>query len=201
MSAFLSNLLLDCPALDSPAVDTLTRSALSARVDTRRVTNRRRVAFSSFDEFLTDAGLMASQPVYELGNWTLAQIFDHLARSMTVCVEGTRERFPLPLRVALRLARRRIISNPLWPGYNVPENVAALLRPDPNADLGESLQKMEAAARRFEATTVFPTHPGFGRLTRDEFRALALHHADLHLSFIVPAYCAEATISSDVLRA
>ena len=32
----------------------------------------------------------------------------------------------------------------------------------------------------------FPPHPAFGVLTRDEYRALALRHAELHLSFVEP---------------
>ena len=45
---------------------------------------------------------------------------------MSVSVDGTNERFPLPLRITLRLVRKRIIGSPMKPGYCVPENVAAL---------------------------------------------------------------------------
>jgi hypothetical protein len=157
-----------------------------ARIDTRRVKNRRHVAFASFDEFLADAECLAGGPVRELGNWTLAQIFVHLARSMNVSVDGTQERFPWPLRIALRVARKRIIGHSLKPGYRVPGNVAALLSPDPRPGLRESLWKLRSAAIRFQATSKFPPHPAFGTLTREEYRALALRHAELHLSFIQP---------------
>jgi hypothetical protein len=156
------------------------------RVDTRRVRPRRQVRFQSFDEFLADAERLAERPVRELGNWTLAQIFDHLARSMNVSVDGTPERFPWAQRIALRLVRKRIIAHPMMPGYNVPENVAALLRPETTAGLRESLWKLRSAAIRFQATSNFPPHPAFGMLTRDEYHSLALRHAELHLSFIEP---------------
>jgi hypothetical protein len=155
-------------------------------IETRRVRNRRNVRFSNFDEFLAEADRLASGPVRPLGNWTLAQIFDHLARSMTVSVDGTNEQFPLPLRIALRLLRKRIIGSPMKPGYRVPENVAVLLRPEPHVGLRESLWKLRSAAIRFQDASAFPSHPAFGVLTRDEYRALALRHAELHLSFVVP---------------
>jgi len=160
----------------------ITRSA----IDTRRVKNRRDVRFSNFNEFLADADRLASGPIRQLGNWTLAQIFDHLARSMSVSVDGTNERFPLPLRITLRLVRKRIIGSPMKPGYCVPENVAVLLRPEPHVGLRESLWKLRSAAIRFQDASAFPPHPAFGVLTRDEYRALALRHAELHLSFVEP---------------
>jgi hypothetical protein len=153
-------------------------------IDTRRVKNRRRVRYQSVDEFLADAERLAERPVRELGNWTLAQIFDHLARSMNVSVNGTRERFPWALRIALRLARKRIIGNPMKPGYRVPENVAALLRPEAEPCLRESLSKLRGAAARFQTASEFPPHPAFGTLTPDEYQTLALRHAELHLSFV-----------------
>ena len=126
-----------------PETDVLdgTRGA----IDTRRVKNRRDVRFSNFDEFLADADRLASGPVRRLGNWTLAQIFDHLARSMTVSVDGTNEQFPWPLRIALRLVRKRIIGSPMKPGYRVPENVAVLLRPEPHVGLARVV--VESAKR------------------------------------------------------
>jgi hypothetical protein len=160
--------------------------ATRGAIDTRRVKNRRDVRFSNFDEFLADADRLGSGPVRQLGNWTLAQIFDHLARSMSVSVDGTNEQFPWPLRIALRLVRKRIIGSPMKPGYRVPANVAVLLRPEPHVGLRESLWKLRSAAIRFQDASAFPPHPAFGVLTRDEYRALALRHAELHLSFIVP---------------
>ncbi len=140
-------------------------------VDTRRVKNRRKVRYQNFDEFLADAERLAARPVRELGNWTLAQIFDHLAHSMNVSIDGTPERFPWALRTALRLVRKRIIGHPMKPGYQVPENVAALLRPEITPCLRESACKLRNAAARFQTQSEFPPHPAFGTLTRDEYRA------------------------------
>ncbi len=105
---------------------------------------------------------------------------------MNVSIDGTPERFPWALRIALRLVRKRIIGHPMKPGYQVPANVAALLRPEMTPCLRESLFKLRNATARFQTQSVFPPHPAFGTLTRDEYRALALRHAELHLSFIEP---------------
>jgi hypothetical protein len=191
-----------CSSLADPAgtpePETRMLGTKRGPIDTRHVKNRREVRYANFDEFLADAELMAGGPVRQLGNWTLAQIFDHLARSMNVSVEGTNERFPFPLRIALRLVRKRIIGNPMKPGYCVPENVAVLLRPESHVGLRESLWKLRSAAIRFQDTSNFPPHPAFGILTRDEYRALALRHAELHLSFTEPVHRSLAGISIGV---
>ncbi|HEV3301893.1 MAG TPA: DUF1569 domain-containing protein [Planctomycetaceae bacterium] len=181
------------PEPEAERLDT-TRGA----IETRRVKNRRDVRFCNFDEFLAEADRLANGPARLLGTWTLAQIFDHLARSMDVSVDGTNERFPWPLRITLRLVRTRIIGTPMKPGYRVPENVAVLLRPDPHVGLRESLWKLRSAAIRFQDASAFPPHPAFGALTRDEYRSLALRHAELHLSFVEPIRDTLAGTSSSV---
>jgi hypothetical protein len=172
--------------IDAAAPETVELDPVQAPIDTRRVTGRRMVRYANFDEFLADAEVAAGGPVRQLGNWTVAEIFDHLARSMNVSVEGTDEQFPWALRIALRPLRKRIIANPMKPGYRVPENVAILLRPESHIGLRESLWKLRSAASRFESAVSFPPHPAFGLLTRDEYRSLALRHAELHMSFVQP---------------
>jgi Protein of unknown function (DUF1569) len=152
-------------------------------VDTKRLSNRRSVHYRDLDEFLADADRMAARGAQTIGNWTLAQIFDHLARSMTVAVDGTTALFPAPARFVLRLLRTRIISRPLKPGFRCPRALAEILKPADDLETGEGLQKLHAAARRFEAARQLATHPAFGRLTRDEWTRLTLRHAELHMSF------------------
>jgi hypothetical protein len=130
------------------------------QIDTGRVRKRRNIRYQCFDDFLADAEQLAERPVRELGNWTLAQIFDHLARSMNVSVDGTRERFPWTLRVALRLARKRIIGRPMKPGYHVPETWPSYCDPTPSRACANRCGN--SATQRLD----FKPHQSFRRIRR-----------------------------------
>jgi hypothetical protein len=126
-----------------PETDVL--DATRGAIETRRLKNRRDVRFSNFDEFLADADRLASGPVRQLGNWTLAQIFDHLARSMSVSVDGTNEQFPWPLRIALRLVRKRIIGSPDTASPRTSRSFC-----DPNHTRGCASRCGDCGARQFD---------------------------------------------------
>jgi hypothetical protein len=155
-------------------------------VDTKLVVNRRDVHYESLSEFLVDAERQAAGSAHLLGNWSLAQIFDHLARSLRVAVEGTDARFPGPARFFLHVIRKRFFSRPMKPGFHVPERLETVLRPGEGLATDQSLQELRAAISRFETTAELTVHPAFGDLTRDEWLQLTLRHAELHMSFVVP---------------
>jgi len=155
-------------------------------VDTKLVADRRRVRYESLSDFLADAERQAAGSAQTLGNWTLAQIFDHLSRSMRVAVEGTDARFPWPARFFLRAIRKKFLRRPMKPGFRVPPKLERVLRPGEGLAIGQALQELREAASRFETAPQLAPHPAFGPLTREEWRALSLRHAELHMSFVVP---------------
>jgi Protein of unknown function (DUF1569) len=155
-------------------------------IDTKLVANRRRVQYESLDALLADAEFQTASGQRTLGNWTLAQILDHLSRSLRVAVDGTDAVFPLPARVFLHLVRKRFFSRPLAPGFHVPPKLEAVLRPGTDLSIERSLQELREAIVRFERAKEVALHPAFGRLTREEWRQITLRHAELHMSFVVP---------------
>jgi hypothetical protein len=59
-------------------------------VETKKVTGRRDISYSSYDELLADAqSVAASDNVKMVGNWSLAQIFQHLAAALRHCATVT----------------------------------------------------------------------------------------------------------------
>src|ERR1700685_4385003 len=155
-------------------------------IDTKRVANRRRGEYESLSALLADAELQAASRHRTLGNWNLAQIFDHLSRSLRVAVEGTHAAFPLPARIFLRPLRTRFFSRPLKPGFHVPPKLEAVLRPGTELSIERSLQQLRDAVVQFECAKQLASHPAFGRLTPEEWRQITLRHAELHMSFVVP---------------
>jgi hypothetical protein len=155
-------------------------------IDTKLVVNRRRVQYESLNALLADAEFQAASGHRTIGNWTLAQIFDHLSRSLRVAVDGTDAVFPLPARIFLHLLRKRFFSRPLAPGFHVPPKLEAVLRPGTDLSIEQSLQELREAVVRFERAKEVAVHPAFGRLTREEWRQITLRHAELHMSFVTP---------------
>ncbi len=58
----------------------------SSTINTKQVTGRRVVRYESFDEILADAERLAVVPTRTLGNWSIGQIFSHLAKSSDVLI-------------------------------------------------------------------------------------------------------------------
>jgi hypothetical protein len=156
-------------------------------VETKLITERRRVHYDSFGEFLADAEWQAARHARTLGNWTLAQIFDHLTRSLHVAVEGTDSRFAWPARVFLHAIRARFFTRPMKPGFHVPPRLERVLRPTEGLPTEDALQELREAVERFESASQLAVHPAFGKLTREEWMLLTLRHAELHMSFVLSA--------------
>jgi Protein of unknown function (DUF1569) len=154
-------------------------------VDTRLVSNRRHVHYEHLSDVLAEADKFAAANAETVGNWTLAQIFDHLSKSLRVAVEGTDASLPWPLRLFLRPIRGRFFSRPLKPGFHVPSKLEAVLRPQERLSNEEALQELREAVARFESGRQLAPHPAFGRLTRAEWQQITLRHAELHMSFVV----------------
>jgi hypothetical protein len=165
---------------------------MSADVDTKRISNRRHVHYGDLSEVLADVEQFAATDARTLGNWSLAQIFDHLSKSLRVAVDGTDAFFPWPARLILRPIRARFFSRPMKPGFHVPSKLERVLRPRPGISTEQALQELIEAVRRFESAPELTVHPAFGRLTRDEWTQITLRHAELHISFVVPAHSAAA---------
>jgi hypothetical protein len=68
-------------------------------VNTRKVSGRRKLRFESLTDLAEEVERLATADVECLGNWTLGQIFSHLARVMLIAVGETKIRPPLISRL------------------------------------------------------------------------------------------------------
>jgi len=159
---------------------------MSEQVSTKQVGGRRELRFSSLDEVLQDAERLAAGRVRELGNWSLGQVLMHLARSIDASVDGAAFRAPWPARLASRLFKKRILNGSMPAGFRLPQKVREHFEPgETSTEAG--LKALREATARYLATDRRASHPLFGSLTESEWDRLHLRHAELHLSFIVPA--------------
>lgn len=154
-------------------------------VDTKRVEGRRRLRYTSYDDLLADARQLASAPRKQLGNWSLAQICRHLSGALAIPIDGTQVKPFFLLRWIGPLLKKRFCTQTMKPGFQVPRAATKLL-PCEGEDAA-AIAELEAAVRRLQKTTNRLPHPIFGPMTNEEWDQFQLRHAELHMSFIVPA--------------
>lgn len=151
---------------------------------------RRRLRFESLDEVVVDVGWLAGQSTRQLGNWSLAQICQHLGTSMELSTSAERLfSVPLGLRIMGRLVRRRVLSKGVPSGFQLPPAGAAVLVP-PEVSLEDGLAQLDRGIAALDRTSRRAAHPVFGALNVDQWYQFHLRHAEMHLSFIVPAEAA-----------
>tara|TARA_R110002073_G_scaffold80260_5_gene193434 strand:- start:2723 stop:3268 length:546 start_codon:yes stop_codon:yes gene_type:complete len=120
------------------------------------------------------------------GQWSLAQILDHLNLSLQMTLTGAEFTFPVLLRPLFRVmfSRTLRVGKPSKLRGKAPKEI------QPSADLDE-----DSCANRFYElcdtlmqpdTKFVDTYPMLGRLNRQQWLRLQQWHCAHHLSFAVP---------------
>ena len=150
-------------------------------INTKKVVGRRSVRYESLDDLLADAQRLASGNVRTLGNWSQGQICDHLATSLDSSIDGFDMSFPAPLRWMMSIfMKKKFLTKELPPGFKTPEKYlpAEISTADGLAALAKAIVRQQSDPNRVP-------HPGFGKLSRDEWNQFHLRHAEMHMSFLV----------------
>jgi hypothetical protein len=158
-------------------------------VNSRKVTGRRILQFDSIDEMMADVDrLVEAQRVgrlQQLGNWTLGQILGHLAVWAEYSYTGLPLRVPLVIRWILRLQKHSFLYRPQRPGMRIPFVAGGTLATEPMS-LDDALPLLRRVMERLKSDP--PTAPCkiLGHLRHEEWIAINLRHAELHLGFLNP---------------
>ena len=154
-------------------------------VNTSNVDGRRKLAYTSFDEVLSDADRLSSGPVKVLGNWSAGQIFKHLATAYNKSIDGFTMTFPWYLRFMAGMFKKKLINGPMPAGFNLPAKAAKTVVPDATST-EEGLAALHAAVERLKREPHRAKHPMFGEISTEDWNKVHLAHASLHMSFLVP---------------
>jgi len=150
-------------------------------INTKKVKGRRTVRYESFAELLADAERHAQPDVRALGNWSPGQIYEHLARSLDVAIDGGSFQLPAPARwIMSLLLKRKFLYGTLPAGF---KTSADMIPKEAATEAG--LASLQKAITRQETESERAMHPGFGHITRAEWDAFNLRHAEMHMSFLV----------------
>lgn len=158
-------------------------SVAIAPINTRKVAGRRDVHYSNYDELLADAQRLTEQPVQTLGNWTQAQNYKHIAKSLNTSIDGSGFVLPAPARwIMSLLMKKKLLTKTIPAGFKTSKDMVA----SEASDLGEAMAELRAAVERQTTVSDRAMHPGFGNISREEWDQFNLRHAEMHMSFIVP---------------
>jgi hypothetical protein len=153
---------------------------------TAEQTERRSLHFTTLDEVRDDIQTLAAGSHVTVGNWSFAQILDHLGSSLNASIDG----FPFKAAWAVRwlvapFIKNSILTKQMKPGFALPKKFSSYL-PSDDCTMDEALPKVLSAIKRFDNEIPSSDHPFFGKMASEEWMRLHLRHAELHLSFVVP---------------
>jgi hypothetical protein len=157
-------------------------------VETGKVRERRALRFESIDQMMAEVDRLVKAErtgrLRPLGNWTLGQVLGHLAAWVEYSFTGPPLKPPWLVKWLLRLRKKAFLYGPMRAGVKIPGVTGGTLATNP-LPVEAALDRLRRALDRLKSEA--PTCPNviFGPLTHEEWIALNLRHAELHLSFLV----------------
>lgn len=161
-------------------------------IKTDKVTDRRTLRFGRVEDILRDvewlnARAEAGVKLRASGNWTPAQIVDHLAKSIALTIDGfpAELRAPWLLRMVGRWMRMSVLLKPMKSGIRLRGKMAQVFAADPDVTWGQAVTRLTnviTRIRRGERMTA--VSPLFGPFAHEEWNQFHCRHAEMHLSFV-----------------
>jgi hypothetical protein len=153
-------------------------------MNTTTTARRRPVRYQTFDEVLAEAEAAAATGAATTGNWSLGQIFEHIAIALERSIDGFEFTVGWPLRLLGRyVIKQRMLLRGMPAGIRLKGSAMKELVP-PETSMEAGLAHLRRAIARFQSETRRAAHPVFGPMTPDESTRMQLRHAELHMSFI-----------------
>lgn len=152
-----------------------------------KVPGRRELHFESVDDILAEAEQVMGKPHRAVGNWTAAQILEHLALAFNRSVDGSDYRPPFFVRWLASLLKRPILNRPMRSGFKMPKAMRPDFMPPDNATEENALEELRASFNRYQSAAELAPNVALGKLSREEWDKLHMRHAEMHLGFIVPS--------------
>ncbi len=159
-------------------------------INTGKSRDRRTLRFADFAAVLRDLdhlhAAIAAGTVRTAGNWSVAQIFNHLAAFMEYPFNGYPPEVATPawvVRFIMKFMRRRMCFGRMPAGVRIPRVKGGTVGLDDSpVDAAET--RLRAAIAKLDREAPTRPSPLFGPMSHDEWMGLNLRHCELHLSFV-----------------
>ena len=159
-------------------------------VNTKRVANRRQLHFASLDDILRDVEQLAAvtsetgESICADGNWTPAQIVEHVTLFITGAIDGFSFQAPLIFRIMGKFLRNGILNKPMKPGITLPATMDVVL-PDPETTWDDAVAALRDAVARVDCgQRMTKPSPLLGAMTHEDWVKMNCRHAEMHFSFM-----------------
>jgi len=152
---------------------------------------RRELSFGSLDELSAELDRLeaanAAGNLGHTGNWTPAEILDHIANFWTCSLDGFPPgKVPMPIRIMAQVLfkKKAISGSPPPPGFKIPAKMDAFM-PRQGVTFEQGMEAVRTCIERTRNGDAYiPASPLFGELTRDQWITINRSHCAMHLSFI-----------------
>jgi len=156
-------------------------------IDTKTAPGRRKLHFDSYDALIADAESLAAGEVTMVGNWSLGQIFQHLAVAYNGAIDGLPFSAPWYVKLVARaFMKKKFLYGEVPSGFQIPDKHRDHFVAADTTTTVEGLANLRAAVERLKSDPNRVPHPVLGKLTTEQWDSFNLRHAELHLSFAVP---------------
>jgi len=156
------------------------------RVNTKLVTNRQVLKFTTTDEALNHALEIARWEregvLKTLGNWSPGEALGHLATWVGYSYDGLPFEVPWFMRLLGPLLKGRALKGPMPAGWKFSQAPGGTWGTEP-ISTEQGLGQLRRAMERLRTVPPIRPHPFLGTLTPAQWTAAHLRHAELHLSF------------------
>ena len=119
-------------------------------VKTAKVTGRRQLHFETYQDVLDDVHKLVGGPCRQLGNWSLSEVCQHLAKTIHMSIDGLQGKFPWYLRMIGPLLKKRFLTQPMRAGFRPPPSGMTLMPGDEETSV--AIAGLEKAVARMHET-------------------------------------------------
>lgn len=161
-----------------------------AVIDTKTVTNHRKLRFATLEEAIAEAERLAEAEragtLKRLGNWTLGQAIGHVAYWGERAHKGYPPKFGPPKFLAwlLKFKKAKYLNDAMPQGIRIPGVAGGTLHTEP-METGAALDSLKAAFARLKSEPPRHANAAFGPMSQHEWIQLNLRHAELHFGYFV----------------
>ena len=147
---------------------------------------RRDLVFPQLSDASSDVRQLRSVGYELVGNWSLAQILEHLSKSLEMAIVRPDFKMNFLIRPIFKMMLLPMMRRGKPMGMTV--KVPPTLAPSDNLDEAAAAEKFHAMiANLSDPNTEFqPFNPLMGKLTRDQWLVMQRWHCAHHLSYAVP---------------
>ena len=148
---------------------------------------RRELTLHNLDETVAECERLIETGYQPTGNWNLGQMCNHLRLTMEANMQGY-PRWMTTLGMPLRPILRKFALPRLLAGNSINGmRTAGMFVPNGHLDDRLELDELKKCVQDFkQSTSPLHPHPGFGKMTREQFNQFHAAHAAHHLSFLTP---------------